>query len=498
LLDHPNLTNLLERARRRLFGQLASDKTALALVIGMGGAILLLLVGTQILDWYWPVLLVAGSLALGIYRLQKNLPSRYKLAQQIDSRLDLADSLSTAVHFAEHTEPGREAICQAQAREAELVAQRVDIRAALPSSRSRYLLPATGLVLVAFGLFALRYAVTGTMSLEPSLLKMAYDSFFGTPPQQIAKDQAKHLNAVPQIFNPGGPETPATAQDQQVNDLLDPNNSSDPQNPTTADGDKQASDKNGDQKGDSDKQGDDKSNVKDSKQGDEGKQGDKESKDGQQKDGKQDQSGDSSKEGSMMDKLRDALANMLNKMKPGSSGEKSENAKNEPKDGPKDGKDKGDQGDKQKQDSQDSSTEASSSSKGAEQNKADQAKASEQSGKASSPDAMSGAGAKDGEKSIREAKALEAMGQISEILGKRSETVTGQVQVEVGSTKQQIKTAFTDRQAVHAESGGEIHRDEVPLMFQPFVERYFEEIRKAPHAVKPASGGASKSPKKTG
>ena len=176
MLNHPTLTNLLERARRRLVGQLALDKAALAMVIGMGGAILLLLFGTQILDWYWPVLLIAASLGVGIYSVRKSLPTFYKLAQMIDRRLGLADSLSTAVHFAEHPQPGRESICESQGRTAEAVAQSVDVNLALPATRSRYLLPATGLILVAFGLFAVRYAVTGSLNLEPSLLKIAYDS----------------------------------------------------------------------------------------------------------------------------------------------------------------------------------------------------------------------------------------------------------------------------------------------------------------------------------
>ena len=192
LPSHPTLTDLLERARRRLFGQLALDKGALALVIGMAAVILLLLAGTQILDWYWPVLVVAVSLGIGIYRLRKSLPSVYKLAQQIDRRLGLADSLSTAVYFAAHPDPAREAVCEVQRRDAELVARRVNIQQALPPSRSRYLLPAAGLALVAFGLFAVRYAVTGSLSLEPSLFKIAYDSFFG-PPAQVAKNQAKRL-----------------------------------------------------------------------------------------------------------------------------------------------------------------------------------------------------------------------------------------------------------------------------------------------------------------
>jgi hypothetical protein len=70
------------------------------------------------------------------------------------------------------------------------------------------------------------------------------------------------------------------------------------------------------------------------------------------------------------------------------------------------------------------------------------------------------------------------MGKISEILGKRSAAVSGEVMVEVGSSKQQLKTPWAQQQANHTGAGGEIHRDEIPLTEQPFVERYFEEIRK--------------------
>ncbi|MCU1335288.1 MAG: hypothetical protein JWO19_869 [Bryobacterales bacterium] len=485
----PTLTDLLQRARRRLFGQLVLDKGALALVIGMAGAILLLLIGTQILDWYWPVLLLAASLGVGIYRLRKSLPSFYKLAQQIDSRLGLADSLSTAVHFADHPEPGREAVCECQRRDAELVAQRVDIREALPPSRSRYLLPAVGLALVAFGLFAVRYAVTGSMSLEPSLLRIAYDSFFGPPPQQLAKNQAKRLNMVQQPFDPGNPEASSTATDQQPEDLLDTKDSSDAVDPAGGDDNaKQAADKEGDQNGgDSSKQGQDKGNDK------EGKQSDKGSKDGQQKEGgDQDKQGNNPSEGGVLDKIKDALANMLNKMKPNSAPKAQQNAKNQPNDK------NGEKGDKQQQESQNAGAEANpESNPGGDQNQAEDAKGNNQPGKPSSQESASGAGSKDGDKAAKDAEALKAMGQISEVLGKRSATVTGEVMVEVGSTKQQLKTPWADRQAGHTESGGEIHRDEVPLIFQPFVERYFEEIRKTPQAAKPAPG-ASKNNKKAG
>jgi len=43
--------------------------------------------------------------------------------------------------------------------------------------------------------------------------------------------------------------------------------------------------------------------------------------------------------------------------------------------------------------------------------------------------------------------------------------------VEVGSTKQSLKTPVSDSQSTHAEAGSEIHRDEVPPMYQEFCGR---------------------------
>jgi hypothetical protein len=484
---HPVLTNLLDRARRRLFGQLALDKGALALLIGMAAVILLLLAGTQILDWYWPVLIVAISLGVGIYRLRKSLPSRYKLSQEIDKRLGLADSLSTAVYFADHPEPERQAVCEAQRREAEIVAQRVDIHQAVPPSRSRYLLPAAGLALVAFGLFAVRYAVTGSLSLEPSLLKIAYDSFFGPPPQ-LAKNQAKRLNMKQDPFDPGNPDAQSTSADQQPEDLLNAQDSPDATSPQGDDNAKQAADKDGDKNGgDPDKQGKDKGD--DNK---DGKQSDKNSKDGKdsadnkdsKEGGSQDKQGNPSDNG-VLDKIKDALANMLNKMKPNSPSPQ-QNAKNQSSKDKGEKSDKGEKADKQP-DRQNGEAESNpDSNQSGDQKNAEDAKSSSQPGNPPSQDSASGAGSKDGDKAAKDAKALEAMGQISEIIGKRSAAVTGEMMIEVGQTKQTLKTPWADRQASHNEAGGEIHRDEVPLVFQPFVERYFEEIHKAPTPTKSA------------
>jgi len=92
----------------------------------------------------------------------------------------------------------------------------------------------------------------------------------------------------------------------------------------------------------------------------------------------------------------------------------------------------------------------------------------------------SGIGKQDGSKDVKLAEQMATMGKISEIIGKRSQNVSGEVMVEVASGNQQLRTQYSQRKAAHADTGGEINRDEVPLAYQQYVQSYFEEIRKLP------------------
>jgi hypothetical protein len=95
-----------------------------------------------------------------------------------------------------------------------------------------------------------------------------------------------------------------------------------------------------------------------------------------------------------------------------------------------------------------------------------------------SREGRSGIGREEGSKELREAEQLAAMDKISELIGRRSQTLTGEVMVEVTSGKQQLRTAYSQQPAAHAEAGGEINRDEIPLAYHSYVERYFEQVRK--------------------
>jgi hypothetical protein len=92
----------------------------------------------------------------------------------------------------------------------------------------------------------------------------------------------------------------------------------------------------------------------------------------------------------------------------------------------------------------------------------------------------SGIGRQDGDKDVKLAEQLAAMGKISEIIGKRSQNVSGEVTVEVQSNSQQLQTPYSRRSGTHGEAAAEIGRDEVPMALQAYVQQYFEQVRKQP------------------
>jgi len=119
------VSQLLKKARRRSLVDLVLDQAALAISIAMGGAIVLMVLGTSLLEWYWIAVLAIASLAVGLYRLRGRIPSEYRMAQRIDWKMNLADALSTATYFSsvEEGSPRREEICAQQRHSAEQIAR---------------------------------------------------------------------------------------------------------------------------------------------------------------------------------------------------------------------------------------------------------------------------------------------------------------------------------------------------------------------------------------
>jgi hypothetical protein len=426
----------------------------LAVAAALGGAVVILLAGSEFLSWYWILLVVAASLGAGLFLLRKRIPSRYAVAQRIDARLKLADTISTAAYFDAPSDPlpADPRICESQRRQAEKVATTVDVRRALPLLRPPALYPACGLLLAACGIFLLRYAVLGTFDPSKSLVKTAYDTFFSSPSQQAK------LGNLPRDPTQLGNDPDADGDLTKDADFAgDPSSQSDDAAEAQAQTNAKADGKDGEGKKDDASASDNPENSKNPDKANDGKQS------GNQN-GKQDPS--------MMDKVREALSDMLNKMK----SQPNESAQNQNQKGDsqsqKQDKQQGQPQDKNPGDNADAQSDNQQSSDGESQGNSTDAK--------NSQDQQRGIGSEEGDKTARDAAALRAMGKISELLGKRAQNVSGTVMVEVGSTKQQLKTAIEQRQATHSEAGSEIHRDEVPVIYEQFVQQYFEQIRKMP------------------
>jgi len=504
------LTELVRRGRLRQVRHVLFHQASFAASLGLGGAILLLILGTQILNWYWPVLLFAVSLAAGAYRARNQVLSRYQVAQSIDQQLGFHDSLSTAVFFSEHPDKvvSSRQFIEHQKEAAEDLARSADVQRGLPFFAPRTLYVNAALAAIVCSMFGVRYGINHSLDLRPSLVRIGFDGFLG---QSRDVADAKRSRGQRPFDDNKDKGTAADPWDAKANDpsatpdaALDAGDEPEVSNPDgTPDGSAKSKATGTEQpppgqdpldaqdKGENSQAGSDSGDTN-SPEGN--SQNDKEQT-GMKNSG---QSGSAGENSSLSEKMKDALANLLAKLKPKqndgkqgssqsqsgsqSSQQKSQSAQSNSSQSQSKQQADGDasaqsQGDQQSQDGSQQSAQGKSEGKSSD--------------KPNSPDGKSGIGKQDGDKSAREAAELAAMGKISEIIGKRAQNVSGEVMVEVASGKQQLKTQYSQRTAEHSEAGSEINRDEVPLAYQQYVQQYFEEIRKMPASKVKAKGSGN-------
>ena len=88
------------------------------------------------------------------------------------------------------------------------------------------------------------------------------------------------------------------------------------------------------------------------------------------------------------------------------------------------------------------------------------------------------------------------MGKLNAIFGKRSRDLTGQVTAVAPPGPQQLRTSYAQRSAVHNAVEAKVERDEVSLVFQDYVRRYFELVGKSPVFSKRSDRTAAFSPRR--
>lgn len=479
------LADLLAKVRSRRFWNIFLNEAVTAISLALGGLILLLALGTEILEWYWPLVLLGGGLAAGVWRGRRRLPSPYRLLQEVDRRLELHDGLSTAFIF---TQPelrsrGSERVRAAQRAEAEALARRLDPRLAVPAEMPRGVYLALLLAAAAGTLFAARYGIQRTLDLRPPLTRALAD-LFRFPAHAAETREPEAPPAQPEAAAAAvPPEKRQAARSEQPSDPVSGLPLREAASPArNGDG---ATDEAQDGAGPSNKQTPEASREpaeppsreqaaapppapeSPSKESDSGPSGSKEESD-------------------LIRKLQDAFANLLAKLKiPPMAGEGRRTSERGTSEASKTERGEGQKGEQTAGNPEGEGTPAADprgkrTGEASQQAQAGKGEGADQrSDQPGSDQAQSGIGTKEGAKNLKAQEQLEAMGKLTEILGKRAENITGEVMIEVSSGDQSLQTPYADRSATHREAGGEIHRDQVPLAYHEYVQRYFEQVRKA-------------------
>ena len=470
--------------RRRLF-VLAVEHSALALALVLAGVVLMLLLGTHILHWAWLVLLAFTGATFAFIRTRKRVLPAYRVAQILDRRLQLSDSLSTACFLISRTNTEMHPVARFQIAGAAALAAQVRASRAFPFTGGRLWTLSTTLAAVAFGLFAVRYLVTSSLSVERALVPLHFPAVFesldpsGVNQNGRASDRNRSSRQEAQLHFSGQEERsqmrdgrePAGANTEGANGESQTRSSTSKAGiiqrqgelhggrDTSSTAQKTSGDKTAESAGDQTKS-DAERNLKQ-----------------QSEDGQQGSSG-------LLDKMKDALSSLMEKMRPSQSAQESAQSGDRTPQDRKAGdaafaakNAQGQEDARDQQSSQNQTSEAQAQGQTAEKLQGSQGRNSDQSAEKDS-EAHSGIGRQNGDKELKEAEQLRAIGKLAEIIGKRSASVTGEMMVETSSGKQQLKTEYSQRLGHHADLGGEINRDEIPLADQQYIREYMELVRK--------------------
>jgi hypothetical protein len=494
------IEDLIRRARRRFVLNETLAQFAFAAAVFVSGFVLMLILGTRYLEWWTLGVFAAVGMAIGSYRVFQKAPDSYTTAVRLDENAQLHDALSTALHFSGHP-AGSPEFLQSQRRQAENAAGGVQLDQAVPFLVPRSLYVMAALCVLASALVAVRFGFGHGLNLRAPLTELLFEDEAIRDAKKAQalypKSQKQWMQEAQSLLSKLGMQPQPNEPVPGDPDALDKAIEQAMQNPAEAAAQNQkggAAGKNGQTKaGES---------SKDSQNGDPLDNGDQKPNDDQQAaEGASPKSGDpsaktsgkggspSTKE-SLLSRLKDAVSNMLSKsdkQNDSASQKTQQSAKNEQANGDKGQPGKGAQqkgvSESDAQDGQpDNDSQSGQQAQGKLNSAANQTPA--QGG--------SGIGSQDGSKELKEAAQLKAMGKISEIIGQRSATVSGETTVEVQSGSQKLHTDYSNTSAAHAETDGDVTRDEIPLALQAYVQQYFNEVRK----TAPAAGNKNPAPKK--
>lgn len=475
--------DLIRRARRRFLFNETLAQAAFAAAVVVGGFVLMLIVGTRYMEWWTLAAFAVAGIGVGAWRGYRRIPDQYATAVKLDENAHLQDTLSTALYFAGHRKGSAEFL-NAQRKQAESVAGSVHVDEAVPFAAPKSLYAMAALCVLASTLFLLRFGLGHGLDLRAPISQFFIEDQaaltakknFGANPksQKQWMDEAQSLLSKlgmgqnPNEPAPSDPDALEKALEQALENPADAAKGEKGAGAAKGGQTKEGAADDQAQAGDPLDNADEQNPDQNGQQGSESKAGDKNAKSSSGK------GANSGKQESLLSRLKDAVSNMLGADKNDANSQQGQqSAKNDAAKGSKGQPGKGDQQSQSQADAQNGEPDANGQSGQQAQGKLN-SKADTQPGQGGS-----GIGSQDGSKEIKEAAQLKAMGKISEIIGQRAATVSGETSVEVQSGNQKLRTNYSKTEATHAETDGDVTRDEIPLALQAYVQQYFAEVRKA-------------------
>jgi hypothetical protein len=492
---HENrIERIVRSAWRRSLFVLAFEQLAFALAVVFGGGIVILLFGTQILDWYWLTLLGVTATAVSIVRVRRRILTRYRIAQVVDRRLQLNDSLSTAWFLLSESSQRNDPVSRFQIEQAEEFATSVSVASAFPFRRQlrtqRVWALAGVLGTAMFGLFAVRYFAYSSLNFEESLIPIHLGSVLERVERSLAAENQPTVypGAAEENSNAAKP-TPSEQNYERSDGSLSHTSKVESQpkptntkKPTTRNA---AAEENREpQNSESEKSPS--TNSQQRNPGDSGTRDIQEQTNTTAPSTNKEIADRQPSSSGLLENMKDAISSLLAKMNSAQNSKKAAQNSERSADGSRTEGQSAAKNEQQGQSSNpgterarnDPSSEGGERGQTREKAEASQGRNSDQSRDNNGSDAQSGIGHQDGNKQLKEAEQLQAMGKLAEIIGKRSENLTGEVTVETSSGKQRLKTKDSQRVGQHSDVGGEINRDEIPLMYQQYVREYMERVHK--------------------
>jgi hypothetical protein len=474
------LLQVIAHARRRLLWNELALQFAIAVAISLAALVLLLLLGTDAVAWSWLIILPAVSFGAGVSTVLWRRPGTGRIAQLLDRRLNQPDTLAAAVHFAQTTRRCDEEFRRALQAQATRIAESADLRSVIPFRMPRAAYFSAVLAMAATGLFFIRYGTEARLDLRAPMATILQ--------QLLENARAEVAKMIEEFRQPNAPDRPQgklTANREENPDGQDADAKPSGTNESNATGNgQQGQPEQAEEKakadtfaGEQEQSGDGNPSSADARSGasenpspsQQANQGNSQQQDGL----RSQQSASSTSAGtSMVNKIKDSMANLLSALNPQQGGANGQQGKAQ--DGRQAGRNS-------KRGSADSGATSGESGQGDSPQKASAPPGGAGQGDMSASDKLqgNGAGRDDGSKEIRSAAQLEAMGKLGAIFGKRAEEVSGEFTVQAASGPQSLRTQYAQRNSEHSSVETVAMRDEVPVAYQEYIRHYYDLVRQA-------------------